>query len=40
MGFGEGLFIGLIMMWVLRCPLWSKLWLRLNDKLDEWADKP
>lgn len=39
---GTWFAIGITLMWlwhwITNWPLWSKLWKKFNDKLDEWAD--
>jgi hypothetical protein len=40
MTFIDGIGVGMLMYWVTQWPIWSKLWLKLNKKLDEWAGFP
>jgi hypothetical protein len=36
--FWMGVWTAAICYWIGRWPVWSKLWKRLNNKLDEWAN--
>jgi len=36
--FWYGILTGWLTSFIFRMPIWTKLWKRINAKLDEWAD--